>query len=257
MLRKGSRLACRAVAQHNGRVNWSACLSPYSPQPLRDNLNALDARISRANNVVSSAPKSVPEVNWDKYVEAGVEPEVIAELKAEYEGHDFGEPTLGGEWKSVQGFIDHFKQVAQPKIDALQQKKADINAQKAELQEDFLTSKNWTIGDFERKYPGMLQAAHERWMVGEFFADQAMSDGIHAFDVDEVTRQLKAGETPEGIRQIPQSSLEYFFGDFMVEGENGPVKNDFSNWSNLDLPGSAEADAAWNREWGPVWAKLA
>lgn len=255
MLRKGSKLAARTVAKRTGRVDWSNCLTAYTPKTLRDHFTALDGRVARAKNIVNSAPKEIPTIDWAGYEAKGVEPEVIAKMKAAYEAKKFGEPTMGSEWKSIESFISFFKSVAEPEINALQEKKATLQKEWATHQEDFLTSKDWTLHDVERKYPGLLRAAYNRWNVGEYWPQPELTDPVDQFDPVKFKEQIQNGEVPTAILGIPRENLEYTF-PVMQPGPDGPIPNDFSWADNPVLPGTEEADAAWQEKWGHVWGKL-
>lgn len=259
LLRRGNKFAFRVVAQRTGRVDWSDCYHPYTPQPLKDNLNSLSRRLTAAKTVVDKAPKAVPAIDWDSYVARGVDAGEVAELKKQYES--LKAPTVSSDAAAdvskIENFIKEFRGVAEPKIAAAQERKELLLKAKATLQEDFLTQAEWTLDDWERRFPGMLTKSYDAYMMGEGVDIEELAAPIESIDSAELARQLKAGEKPTAIMNIPQEAADYCWGGVTstVMPPNDKLPQD--DVENLKLPGSDAEVAAWNEEWGPVWAKLA
>lgn len=257
MLRKGSKLASRAVAQRVARVDWTPCLTAYSPQSLRDALAGLDRRLMLSKAVSSGAPASVPTIDWQSYLDRGIEEEVVAEMKAAYEAKVFPEAAVSSEWTAFESFVAFFKDTAEPKIEQMQEKKQQLIKAKAELQEDFLTQDKWTLADWERAHPGFIQHVKHKDDLDLIMPIDEYNYPIDNIDMAAVRDKLKAGEVISEVAAIPDDAFKYTFGGV----KNAPIGDyegpDWDNYyANVQLPGSKEAEEAWQAEWGPVWSKL-
>lgn len=257
MLRKGSKLASRAVAQRVARVDWSPCLTAYSPQSLRDALAGLDRRLMLSKTVASNAPSSVPTIDWQSFIDRGLDEDVVAEIKAAHEAKKIPDAEVSPEWSSFENFVAFFKSYAEPKIEAMQEKKGQLLKAKAELQEDFLTQDKWTLADWERAHPGFIQHCKNKDNLDLIMPIDELNYPVDNVDLGAVRDKLKAGEVISEVANIPTDAFKYTFGGV----KNAPIGDyegpDWDNYyDNVQLPGSEEAEAAWQSEWGPVWSKL-
>jgi len=252
-----TKLASRAVAQRTGRVDWSACTTAYSPPALKESLAGLERRLQNCRTIISQAPQQVAEVDFDKYLAAGVDAASVAAIKKEHEAAlaAIPEPAMGSEWKVFEEFLTAFKNVSIPKIEAAQALKEDCVLRKKLLQEEFLTSASWTMEDWERAFPGIIQKCEQLFVSGQVHQRPELTVTMDDVDMGKALAQLKAGERPTELL-VPQAERQYIMSGISRRLVESDIVVEEQPEEQL-LPGSKGDALKWQQEWGPVWAKLA
>lgn len=246
MLTRSSKIASRVVARRTARVDWSPCLTVYSPQPLKEALSSLDRKLNVAKGVVASAPPSVPEIDWDSYIEQGVEAEVVNKMKDAYNSKTFS-VAASSEAASFGEFVKAFQSEMEPLIAQRENEKASLIKTKSDMDEDLLTYGTWSLHDWERKYPGTLLDGWRKNDLDILMPIEEMVAPVGNVDFKGMAAKLKTGQVVTELDHIPQDSLDYCFGN--VGGYD---------WSTYrpTFPGSSDAADKWQAEFGPLWAKL-
>jgi len=258
MLGRTSRFASSRVTQRSARVDWSPCYTAYSPQALRDALGGLDRRLTASKSITNAAPKSVPEIDFDKYVTAGVDADVVAKLKAAYEAKTFPVANVASEAKGFNSFVDYFKAQVLPKIAEKQETKQLLLKSKAEHQEDFLTKEDWTLFDWERVHPGLVRASQRKKDLDLIFPIDEHTYPLDNIDMGAVRDKLKAGKVVTELDNIPVESFLYTFDTVKSAPIGDYTGPDWANvYDQMVLPGTPQAEKKWLAEWGPIWGKLA
>jgi len=195
-----------------------------------------------------------PKINFDEYVASGLDAAAVAKIKAEYDAALAAPVDTGTEWQSFAKFAEEFKAAAAPLIASKQERKEKLLKVKAKLQEDFLTSGNWTVHDWERSYPGLIHDAYQRSQMDHVIPMEKYTHPLDSIDLAEVTRKLKSGEIPTELLSVDPEVREYCFGTIQSPLLDDQAPIDWSTWQPT-LPGTQEAEDAWFAEQGHLWAK--
>lgn len=246
----------RRTLQRTARVDWDACLTVHSPQPLRDNLNSLQSALNKNKATVASIPAVIPTVDWASW-EDKVPADQLAEIKANYEALTFPAPQASNNGAVMEDFVAKYSEAIAPVTEGSKHFLADMEALKAKLQEDYVTMKDWEAEDWARRFPGLVDQARARHLVGDLTEDDHTEKYLDT-DNAALAQQVKNGEqiNPE----MPEDVREYYFGGIATEGDFPTTPKDFLDKVKSAPEGGQtpqeRADTSYIREYGSIWQNL-
>jgi len=245
-----------ATAQRTARVDFSPCLTVYSPQALRDNLLALQTAKSRDDAVIASVAKVVPTINWAEW-EGKVPAEQLNAIKAEHEARKFPAPKVSNKAEAVAKFIAAYTEAIKPVTAGSEGLLKDMTSLKAKLEEDYITMNNWEPEDWARRFPGLIDKIRQRHLVGDITEDDHTAKYL-ALDSKALAEDVRAGK--QISTELPADVKEYYFGGLATEGDFPNTPKDLLSKLNStvsdDLTPAERSNQAYIRDYGKLWSEL-
>jgi hypothetical protein len=215
------------------------CLTVYSPQALRDNLGSLQGMLNKNKGIIASTPSVIPTIDWAAW-EAKVPAAELAKIKAEYESLTFPAPKPSSQGQIVEDFVNEYVKAIAPVTQNSAAFLGDMDALKAKLEEDYVTMKDWEPEDWARRFPGLVDKARARHLVGDLTEDEHTTKYLET-DNAALAADVRAGKpiNPE----MPEDVNEYYFGGIATEGDFPNTPKEFLD--KVSAPaGSGEESAA-------------